>query len=146
MPTSLLFLVTKRHSNEQFSQWLFSAGETATFEFQLEDKPVNVTWMKDNKPLEDPLADRMKFSEGANNTYKMELVHCHESDTGTYIARATNGFENSTCTAHLIVEKCKKIEVLRTVFDEMENENSTKLRKRLLGSFFSRSFLEAFSI
>lgn len=64
--------------------------------------------MKDNKPLEDPLADRMRFTEGANNTYKMELVHCHESDSGTYIARATNGFENATCTAQLIVEKCKK--------------------------------------
>lgn len=63
--------------------------------------------MKDNKPLEDPLADRMKFIEGANNTYKMELIHCRESDTGIYIAKATNGFEHSTCTAQLIVEKCK---------------------------------------
>lgn len=62
--------------------------------------------MKDNKPLEDPLADRMKFTEGANNSYKMELIHCRESDSGTYIARATNGFENATCTAQLIVEQC----------------------------------------
>lgn len=87
---------------------MISAGENATFEFQLEDKPVNVTWMKDNKPLSDPLADRMKFTEGANNSYKMELSHCTESDSGTYIARATNGFENATCTAHLVVIACKK--------------------------------------
>lgn len=84
-----------------------SAGETATFQFQLEEKPVNVVWLKDNKPLEDPLADRMKFVEGANNSYTMEIVHCHESDSGTYIAKATNGFENATCTAQLIVQKCE---------------------------------------
>lgn len=64
--------------------------------------------MKDNKVLEDPLQDRLSFTEGANNTYKMQLVHCSESDSGTYIARATNGFENATCTAHLIVETCKE--------------------------------------
>jgi Immunoglobulin I-set domain len=89
------------------SQLPISAGETATFNFQLDDKPVNVTWMKDNKPLEDPLQDRLKFVEGANNSYLLELTHCRESDSGTYTARATNGFENATCTAQLIVEKCK---------------------------------------
>ena len=87
------------------------AGETATFEFQLEEKPVNVVWLKDNKPLEDPLADRMKFTEGSHNSYKMELIHCRESDTGIYIAKATNGFEHATCTAQLIVEKCKKHQI-----------------------------------
>jgi hypothetical protein len=64
--------------------------------------------MKDNKPLTDPLADRLKFTEGASNSYRMELIHCQETDSGTYTARATNGFENATCTAQLIVEKCKK--------------------------------------
>lgn len=75
----------------------------------MEEKPVNVTWLKDNKPLEDPLADRLKYIEGANNTYKMEIIHCRESDSGTYIAKTSNGFENATCTAQLIVEKCKFI-------------------------------------
>lgn len=64
--------------------------------------------MKDNKPLVDPLADRLTFSEGEHNTFKLSLVHCRESDSGTYIARATNGFENATCTAQLIVAQCKK--------------------------------------
>ena len=91
-----------------YSQILFIAGETATFEFQLDEKPINVAWLKDNKPLEDPLADRLKFVEGANNSYKMEIIHCRESDSGTYIAKASNGFENATCTAQLIVEKCKR--------------------------------------
>jgi hypothetical protein len=94
---------------------MISAGETAVFDFQLEEKPVNVTWMKDNKPLEDPLADRLKFTEGANNSYKLELIHCRESDSGTYIARATNGFENATCTAQLIVEKCKSVQEYLTI-------------------------------
>ncbi|KAL7050000.1 hypothetical protein ACKWTF_003934 [Chironomus riparius] len=80
-------------------------GETATFEFQLEDKPVNVVWLKDNKPLEDPLQDRMTFKEGDHNAYTMQLIHCRESDSGIYIAKATNGFEHATCTAQLIVEK-----------------------------------------
>lgn len=63
--------------------------------------------MKDNKPLSDPLADRLNFAEGANNSYRLEIIHCRESDSGTYTARATNGFENATCTAQLIVEKRK---------------------------------------
>lgn len=87
----------------------FSAGELAKFEFQLEEKAVNVTWMKDNKPLDDPLADRLAFKELGNNSYLLEIQHCRESDSGTYTARATNGFENATCTAQLIVEKCKKL-------------------------------------
>ncbi|KAG5678438.1 hypothetical protein PVAND_008111 [Polypedilum vanderplanki] len=80
-------------------------GETALFEFQLEEKPVNVIWLKDNKPLEDPLADRMTFKEGPSNTYQMQLIHCRESDSGIYIAKVSNGFEHATCTAQLIVEK-----------------------------------------
>lgn len=76
--------------------------------------------MKDNKPLEDPLADRINFTEGAHNSYKMVLTHCTESDSGTYIARATNGFENATCTAHLIVEKCKE-------FNYFQHSNETNL-------------------
>lgn len=74
----------------------------------MEEKPVNVVWLKDNKPLEDPLADRMTFKEGASNTYTMTLIHCRESDSGIYIAKVTNGFEHATCTAQLIVEKCNE--------------------------------------
>lgn len=84
------------------------AGESALFDFQLNEKPVKVTWMKENKPLEDPLADRLRFTEGANNSYKLEIINCIETDSGIYTARATNGFENATCSAHLIVEKRKK--------------------------------------
>jgi hypothetical protein len=78
------------------------AGETAKFNFQLDETPVNVTWMKDNKAIEDK---RVSFNDLGSNTYQLEIKSCVESDSGTYTARASNGFENATCTAQLTVEK-----------------------------------------
>lgn len=72
----------------------------------MDDKPVNVVWMKDNKVLEEK-KDKIVFSETGNNSFQLEIKNCTESDSGTYIARATNGFENATCTAQLTVEKSK---------------------------------------
>lgn len=95
--------------------------------------------MKDNKALEDPLADRMRFSEGANNSYKMELVHCSETDTGTYIARATNGFENATCTAQLIVEKRKGRNIHKIIVEASEK---TFMPNNLMSILYEKSFLE----
>lgn len=74
---------------------------------------MNVTWLKDNKPLEDPLADRLTIKEGANNSFKMQLIHCIESDSGTYTAKVSNGFEHSTCTAVLVVEKCELLSEIK---------------------------------
>lgn len=74
---------------------------------QLNEKS-SIQWLKDNKPLDDRLADRIVTTEKEDNSYRLELKHCSESDSGTYTARATNGNENSTCTAQLIVEKCKR--------------------------------------
>lgn len=64
-------------------------------------------WLKDNKPLDDKLADRVITKEADNLTYSLEIQHCREEDTGTYTARAINGAENAACTAQLTVEKCK---------------------------------------
>lgn len=66
-----------------------------------------VTWMKDNKPLDDRLADRVRKSEPFPNHHRLEIYNCAESDSGLYTARANNGVETSTCTAQLIVHKCK---------------------------------------
>lgn len=66
-----------------------------------------MTWLKDNKPLDDRLADRIKKTELANNTHKLELQHCSEDDSGLYTARANNGAESATCSAQLIVQKSK---------------------------------------
>lgn len=86
----------------------FVAGENASFEFQLSDK-ANVTWLKDNKPLDDRLADRLTATEKANNVFKLDIKHCSESDSGIYIAKATNGSETSTSSAQLVVHECKLV-------------------------------------
>ncbi|GAB0092620.1 Obscurin [Sergentomyia squamirostris] len=80
-------------------------GDKASFEIQLENEPTSVTWLKDNKPLEDRLADRVKKTELGNNSHKLELLHCREEDSGLYTARANSGSETSTCSAQLIVQK-----------------------------------------
>ncbi|XP_058829179.1 obscurin isoform X2 [Topomyia yanbarensis] len=79
-------------------------GENASFSCQLDERS-NVQWLKDNKPLDDKLADRINMRETDDLTYSLDIQHCREEDTGTYTARAINGTENSSCTAQLIVEK-----------------------------------------
>lgn len=52
------------------------AGSSASFEIQLEDNAGNITWFKENKPLDDRLADRISTSELPGNYYRLELKHC----------------------------------------------------------------------
>lgn len=52
------------------------AGENASFEIQLEDKAEKITWLKDNKPLDDRLADRITAKELAGNYYRLDIKHC----------------------------------------------------------------------
>ncbi|XP_062553317.1 obscurin isoform X3 [Armigeres subalbatus] len=80
------------------------AGENATFTCQV-DEVSNIQWLRDNKPLDDKLADRVIMKETADQTHTLEIQHCREEDGGTYTARAINGTENASCTAQLIVEK-----------------------------------------
>lgn len=96
----------KVNSNLPFIWYKFVAGENASFEFQLDNK-ANVTWLKDNKPLDDRLADRVQPSEKGNNTYRLDIKHCSETDSGIYVAKATNGNETSSSSAQLIVQECK---------------------------------------
>lgn len=67
----------------------------------------NMQWLKDNKPLDDRLADRVITKENDDLTYSLEIQHCREQDSGIYTARAINGTENASCTAQLIVETRK---------------------------------------
>lgn len=83
------------------------ASENALFSLQLKDKASSIIWMKNNKPLDDRLADRIKKKECESNTYTLEILHCLESDSGLYTAKVIHGLESSTCTAHLQVEKRK---------------------------------------
>ncbi|KAJ8674084.1 hypothetical protein QAD02_005346, partial [Eretmocerus hayati] len=82
------------------------AGECATFECTLksEDLATKMMWLKDNKPMDDRLADRVKqTSEGKN--YKLEIENVSESDSGIYIARASNTDGQAHCTAQLVVQE-----------------------------------------
>ncbi|XP_054736972.1 obscurin isoform X2 [Anastrepha obliqua] len=78
-------------------------GETAHFEVHFAEKPGLVTWLKDNKPLEDKLADRVIQTEATMNSYRLDIKNCSESDSGTYTAKATSGIESTTCSAQLAV-------------------------------------------
>nr|XP_012153983.1 PREDICTED: muscle M-line assembly protein unc-89-like isoform X1 [Megachile rotundata] len=82
------------------------AGETAVFECTLlqTDSSTMVQWLKDNKPLDDRLADRVSAS-ATGKTFKLTIQNVLESDSGIYIARAMNSDGQSTCTAQLIVQK-----------------------------------------
>uniref|UniRef100_A0A182T0F4 Ig-like domain-containing protein n=1 Tax=Anopheles maculatus TaxID=74869 RepID=A0A182T0F4_9DIPT len=78
-------------------------GENAKFTVQV-DEMSNMQWLKDNKPLDDRLADRVITKENDDLSYTLEIQHCREQDSGIYTARAINGTENASCTAQLIVE------------------------------------------
>jgi len=88
---------------------LFTAGQNAIFECELtSDTPTSMTWLKDNRLLQDRLADRVLISSQDNNTkFKLEVQHCWESDSGVYTARAANAIGSATCTAQLVVQECK---------------------------------------
>lgn len=60
-------------------------------------------WLKDNKPLDDKLADRIKITS-TEKSFKLEITNVIVSDSGIYTARAANGEGNATCTAQLVVE------------------------------------------
>lgn len=68
------------------------------------DATTRVQWLKDNKPLEDRLADRLTAS-ATGKTFRLQLQNVLESDSGIYIARAMNSEGQATCTAQLIVQK-----------------------------------------
>lgn len=74
------------------------------FECQL-DTEAQVTWLKDNKALEDKLADRVVKSSLADNRHRLELQSLIEYDSGIYTALAQNKEGSSTCTAQLQVQK-----------------------------------------
>lgn len=67
---------------------------------------TSMTWLKDNRPLSDRLADRIIITQ-ENNVYRLEIKNVCETDSGTYTARAENDLGVSFSTAQLIVEKCE---------------------------------------
>lgn len=83
------------------------------------DSTTRVQWLKDNKPLEDRLADRLTAS-ATGKTFRLTLQNVLESDSGIYIARAMNSEGQSTCTAQLIVQQRESIEFARVESNYIE--------------------------
>ncbi|XP_045524043.1 obscurin isoform X4 [Pieris brassicae] len=80
-------------------------GENALFECDIQSsEELDVTWLKDNKPLTDKLMDRVNIVK-RGSVHKLEVMHCREDDAGLYTARAQNKTGNAHCTAQLIVHE-----------------------------------------
>ncbi|XP_012273370.1 obscurin isoform X3 [Orussus abietinus] len=81
-------------------------GESASFVCTLRptDSPTSMQWLKDNKPLDDKLADRITISYD-EKYYRLVIHNALESDSGIYTARAISGDGQATCTAQLIVQQ-----------------------------------------
>lgn len=82
-------------------------GENAVFEIQYEEKPGIVTWLKDNKPLNDVLADRISVSENELNYHRLTIKHCCESDSGIYTAKAVSGIQSTSSSSQLVIGEDK---------------------------------------
>lgn len=82
----------------------FTAGDKATFDCSIEGAPhCNVTWLRNNRPLDDRFADRVQMSE-SGKTHKLVIMNCRPEDSGQYTARASNGEGNVSCSAPLVVQ------------------------------------------
>ena len=84
------------------------AGEKAIFEARASSGAgVTATWLKDNKPLDDSLADRVKITS-KDALFSLEISSCAPADSGLYTCRVTaQGGETATCSANLEVHNCK---------------------------------------
>ena len=68
---------------------------------------MTATWLKDNKPLEDKLADRVKITS-KDALFSLEISNCTPGDSGQYTCRVTApGGETATCSANLEVHNRK---------------------------------------
>jgi len=90
---------------------LCNPGEKAVFEAAASTGTgVTATWLKDNKPLDDKLADRLKV-QSKDNLFSLELSNCTTADSGQYTCRVTaSGGETATCSANLEVHNLSAAE------------------------------------
>lgn len=81
-----------------------TAGEKATFDCALEvDAPAQVTWLRNNKPLDDRFADRIQtVSKGRKHS--LQMMNCRLDDSGLYTVVAANEDGSATCSASLVVQ------------------------------------------
>jgi len=97
--------------NKKMQGQLAAPGEKAVFEARASSGAgVTATWLKDNKPLDDKLADRVKVTS-KDNLFSLELLNCTTADSGQYTCRVTaSGGETATCSANLEVHNLSAAE------------------------------------
>ncbi|XP_066949349.1 LOW QUALITY PROTEIN: muscle M-line assembly protein unc-89-like [Macrobrachium rosenbergii] len=80
--------------------------------------PYFVTWLKDNKPLDDKLADRVQAQDNGDK-HTLKVMNCRVQDSGIYTAKATdeNGI-SATCSAQLLVQELTEEERLRRIAEK----------------------------
>ena len=86
-----------------------SAGENAIFSCATELKlsGLTATWMKDNKPIGDAMADRVKIV-AKDNVFTLTISSVKDEDKGQYTCRVSNANgEAATCSAQLEVHQRK---------------------------------------
>nr|XP_027226590.1 obscurin-like [Penaeus vannamei] len=105
-------------------------GDGVTFVCEVaHPAPYFITWLKDSKPLDDKLADRVQQTDtGAKHALKMtdegckhtlQVLNCRVEDSGIYTAKATD--ENgvwSTCSAQLLVQELTEEERARRIAEK----------------------------
>lgn len=64
---------------------------------------AQMQWLKNNRPLEDKLADRVNISSDERR-YSLEIHNVISSDSGLYTAKLKNSSKPASCTAQLVVE------------------------------------------
>ncbi|XP_047741653.1 obscurin, partial [Hyalella azteca] len=76
----------------------------------LKNSLLFVSWLKDNKVLEDKLADRVQQTDEGNR-HELKILNCRPEDTGIYTAKAsdTDG-RSATCSAQLLVQELSEEE------------------------------------
>jgi len=88
---------------------LCDPGEAAIFSCACEMKlqGLSATWLKDNKPIGDEVADRVKIV-AKENVFTLSFDKAQAGDKGTYACRVTNANgEATTCSAQLEVHTRK---------------------------------------
>ena len=93
---------------------------------------LTATWMKDNKPIGDAMADRVKIT-AKDNVFTLEVSSVKVEDKGQYTCRVTNaGGEVATCSAQLEVHQRKSSSFI----------NSERIRNCFLSSTYATSKMQ----
>lgn len=61
-------------------------GETASFQAETEEEPLQINWLKDGKPIKEN-ASKYTFTV-AGNCYSFQIISCNSNDVGQYQAKA----------------------------------------------------------